>query len=342
MNSTNPEYKKFGLCADMMKTVDVIRDFDKNEVLTFAREIEGKNTLFLTGEGSSRIFPAKNAISRAMQANTGLNIKTDAALQAMEYHLEDSVIVGVSNSGKTSELIQLFLRLKSQNHPALFGVTANHNTPLEELCHRTHILKCGREQSVAATISVIEQALFFDVLLSFLSGIPMPSFHELSENFRHALSLEIPVRIIDKIMNAGVIYFAGRNNGVAEELTLKTNEIIRKRSDFLEGTYAVHGVEEVMRQNDVLILIDPYPGEEEKFRKYLAEGVGLEIIAIAGRQTLFPTLLLPGAGYFSPYLQMAAGWNLLAECGLKIGIDLDKPQRARKIGNEFTTKTLNP
>jgi len=34
------------------------------------------------------------------------------------------------------------------------------------------------------------------------------------------------------------------NNGVAEELALKTNEITRKKSAFLEGTFAVHGIEE--------------------------------------------------------------------------------------------------
>jgi glucosamine--fructose-6-phosphate aminotransferase (isomerizing) len=33
---------------------------------------------------------------------------------------------------------------------------------------------------------------------------------------------------------------------------------------------------------------------------------------------------------------MAAGWNLLVEIGLSLGIDLDKPLRARKVGNEFT------
>lgn len=338
MNSTDSEYNRFGLCADMMKTVDLIKDFNKNEVLPFAQKIKGKNNLFITGEGSSRIFPAKNVICHAMQTMSGLNIRTEAALQAMEYQLDDSVVFGVSNSGKTSELIQLFSRLKSQNHPALYGVTANNHTPLEELSQQTHILKCGKERSVAATMSVIEQALFFDVLLSLLSGQQLPSFEELSVKFHQTLSLEIPFPIVDKVMGAGIIYFAGRNNGAAEELTLKTNEIIRKRSDYLEGTYAVHGIEEVMQRSDVLILIDPYRDEEEKFKQYLADGVGLEIIAIATRQTLFPTLIIPEAGYFSTYLQMAAGWNILVECGIKLGIDLDKPQRARKIGNEFTTK----
>ena len=32
---------------------------------------------------------------------------------------------------------------------------------------------------------------------------------------------------------------------------------------------------------------------------------------------------------------MAAGWNLLVEVGMQLGINLDKPQRARKVGNEF-------
>jgi glucosamine--fructose-6-phosphate aminotransferase (isomerizing) len=32
---------------------------------------------------------------------------------------------------------------------------------------------------------------------------------------------------------------------------------------------------------------------------------------------------------------MAAGWNVLVEAGLALGVDLDKPQRARKVGNAF-------
>ena len=29
-----------------------------------------------------------------------------------------------------------------------------------------------------------------------------------------------------------------------------------------------------------------------------------------------------------------AGWNLLVHLGIHLGCDLDKPRRARKIGNE--------
>lgn len=339
MNSRNNEYLRFGLCIDMMRTVSLIKDFDAEEIIAFAKQLKGKSKFFVSGEGSSRIFPAKNMIYHALQYAPDLHFYTEAGLQSLEYNLDDYVVLGVSNSGKTSELIRLFYQLKAKNHKQLYGITSNTDTFLESLSNETHVLKCGKEKSVAATISVIEQALFFDVLLSKLADIHLPSLAELSEKFQRVLSTQIESSVIDAILNAKTLYFAGRNTGVAEELTLKANEIIRKRSDFLEGTYAVHGIEEVMTENDVMILIDPYKEEEEKFEKYISKGAGVTIIAIADRPTLFPTIQIPEIKYFNTYLQIAAGWNILLECGLKMGINLDKPQRARKIGNEFITIT---
>ena len=114
-----------------------------------------------------------------------------------------------------------------------------------------------------------------------------------------------------KIAHSGSIYFAGRNDGVAEELTLKTNEITRKRGDYLEGTYAVHGIEESMQANDVVIWIDPFQESEQKFYDVLVKGVGLTVIAVSSRPTLFPTIQIPDAGDLSCFIQLAAGWNLL-------------------------------
>ena len=62
----------------------------------------------------------------------------------------------------------------------------------------------------------------------------------------------------------------------------------------------------------------------------------MTIIAIADHDTIFPTIRIPSADDLSPFVQMCAGWNILVEVGLSLGIDLDKPERARKVGNEFT------
>jgi glucosamine--fructose-6-phosphate aminotransferase (isomerizing) len=335
MNRLDTKYKKFGLCTDMMNTAELIRNFNSKDVIPFVNRIENNKKIFITGEGSSRIFPAKNLIYNSMRFASDMDIKTEGASQAKEYDLTNFIVFGASNSGKTSELIGLFTQLQNSNHTQLFAVTANTATPLENIAKQTNILKCGIEKSVAATISVIEQALFFDALFCKLQEVKTPPLDELSLKFLNALSIVIPEDSILQMLNADTIYFAGRNNGVAEELTLKTQEIIRKKAVYLEGTYALHGAEEVMTPNDVMIIIDPIEEEEHKFKTHLEEGVGVRIIAISNRQTLFTTILIHEIEYYDTYLQMAAGWNLLVECGLHLDIDLDKPERARKIGNEY-------
>ena len=94
-----------------------------------------------------------------------------------------------------------------------------------------------------------------------------------------------------------------------------------------------------MSDDEVVIWIDPYAGSETKIRETLIEGVGLPVIAVAGRSTIFPTIRIPDCGDLSGYVQMAAGWNILVEVGLQLGINVDKPQRARKVGNEFVDET---
>jgi glucosamine--fructose-6-phosphate aminotransferase (isomerizing) len=149
------------------------------------------------------------------------------------------------------------------------------------------------------------------------------------------LQSAIDPEIVAAIAAAPVVYFAGRNNGVAEELTLKTNEITHKKSDYLEGTYAVHGIEEVMHADEVLIVIDPFAAEAEKFQEVLADGVRMKVIAVAAEETLFPTIRIPKVEGYDTVLQLLAGWNILVHAGVALGINLDKANRARKIGNVF-------
>jgi glutamine---fructose-6-phosphate transaminase (isomerizing) len=336
MNASDSKYSRFGLVCDMLATVDVVRDFTCDHLKDTARAIGSVGRLLLTGEGSSRIFPAKHAILQARRHNYPLTLHTESAKQAQEYDLSNWSVFAASNSGKTSEVIKLLSDLKVKNHKHLYGLTATPNSKLEEIAVKSYTLNCGPESAVAATKSVIEQALFYHGLLESACGIPLLAKRckALADQMREALTLEIDPALTDKIAAANTIYFAGRNDGVAEELTLKTNEITRKKSDYLEGTYAVHGIEEVMNRDDVVIWLDPYQDSEQKFHDVLVKGVGLTVVTIAPRQTMFPSIVVP-EGELQSYILMAAGWNVLVEAGVKLDIDLDKPIRARKVGNEF-------
>jgi glucosamine--fructose-6-phosphate aminotransferase (isomerizing) len=336
MNKNDPRYAKYNLVSDMLATADVVQSFDPSVAATVAQSAKKTGRLLLTGEGSSRIFPAKHAIFNSRQRGDALVLHTEAGVQSTEFNLEKWTVLAASNSGRTAEVVGLFDKLRSSGHQELYSLAAFADSKLESVAKKGFVLQCGPEGAVAATKSVVEQALFVQSVVEQASGVSHAAsdYVSLAQAIRDALTMAIDSALVTKLANAGTIYFAGRNDGVGEELTLKTNEITRKKSDFLEGTYAVHGIEEVMNRDDVLVWVDPYPGSESKFEDVLVKGVGLTVIAIADRPTRFPTIQVPSHA-LRAYVMLAAGWNLLVEVGVALGIDVDKPVRARKVGNEF-------
>ena len=335
MNLTEKKYSKYALVREMMETPGIVKSFRPESSIPFIPAFKKKKGLFLTGEGSSRLFPAKRAIFANLKREFLLPVLTEGCTQSLEYNLNDFVVFAASNSGQTKEVIRLVEALKKKKHDAIFGLTANPGTRLEKTAHAAHVIRCGKENAVAATKSVVEQALFYDSLMRNLRGMKMAGLRKASEQMEEVLTAKADKKIIDRVRNAGMIYFAGRDNGVAAELALKTNEITRKKSAFLEGTFALHGIEEVMNRDEVLIWVGPFEHDHDKFMECIVKGAGVHVIAIAEEKTIFPTIVIPKGGDYAEYLQLAAGWNILVETGIALGIDLDHPVRARKVGNEY-------
>lgn len=333
MNLQDEKYSRYKLVTEMLETAKVIRNLDIDAISHFSIT---HDSVLITGEGSSRIFPAKNCIYTSLIKGYPVTIRTENATQAREYDLSAYSVFVASNSGKTAEGVRLIRHLKEKGHDDITGIVAHANTPIMNESDNHWLLTCGNEEAVAATKSVMEQALFYDLFFRSVHGATLGQLDRLADAIEETLTLEVPEAIVEALASSSLIYFSGRNNGVAEELRLKTNEITRKKSDYLEGTYAVHGIEEVMQEGETLVIIDPFPEEEEKIQKVLVEGTGISVVAVASRETSFPTFTIPSLDGFDTYLQLAAGWNLLVETGIATGIDLDKPQRARKVGNEFS------
>jgi glutamine---fructose-6-phosphate transaminase (isomerizing) len=336
MNLVQDKYSRFALVQEMMQTVDIVKHFNQEQTKEIAEKIRSRKKILLTGEGSSRIFPAKNAIRKSLQSGLDIYMVTEGSHQAQQYELADFSVFCASNSGRTKEVILVAQKLRANNNPNRYALTANPDTPLEKECSQTFVLTCGVEKAVAATKSVVEQALFYEsIIWNMQIKKEIVQHSRLAEKMATALTMPVDPTIVQAAARAGTIYFAGYNDGVAEELTLKTNEITRKKSDYLEGTYVVHGIEEVMTRDDLVVIIDPIEDEIEKLQQVLLHGVGLTVVAISGKDTAFPTIRVPEGGEMNPYLYLCAGWNLLVEIGLALSIDLDKPQRARKVGNEL-------
>ena len=332
---SDPRYNRYHLVREMYETVDYIRGFNNTDAKHLLSKLPAGLPLMLTGEGSSRIYPAKNAVHHRLMQGKGPLILTESSADLAGMNLDGFVVIGASNSGKTKELINLFRNLKNSGHRYLYGLSCNINSLLEKYSEKTYVIDAGIEKAVAASKSVVAQALFYDAVLSEWYDDKAIDGNLLAGAFEQALSVPVDRAVTDIICKAETVYFAGNNNGVAEELTLKTNEIIRKKSSYLPGTYLLHGVEEVITSNDVIIMVDAYPDEFDKVRSVYSGNIGTPVVAFSAGATPFHTVAIQAAGErLESYIKLAVGWNLLVETGIELGIDLDKPERARKIGNE--------
>jgi len=336
MNITESKYNSFALVREMLETPELIGRFDFGRVQNIARQVKAAGKLFIAGEGSSRIFPAKNFIDRVRRSGLDLTLATEGSRQCMDYDLSQWAVIASSNSGQTAETIDLLVKLVKEGHPKRFAVTANPQGKIIEFTNESIVLTCGKEKAVAATKSVVEQALVYQSLLCMMTDCGCPRAATQAERLgQQILEAEYEPSMIEALAQAGTVYWAGRNNGVAEELTLKTYEIARQKSGFLEGTYLLHGVEEIMQPHDVLVLVDPFEAEWGRIQQRYVDALKMKIIAIAPKQTPFDTIIVPTLASYDSYLQLFAGWNLLVQIGVAHHLNLDKPQRARKIGNEY-------
>lgn len=322
--------QKAGLFADIADAPKVLARFDPATAAAAAQSASAFPSLLLTGEGSSRIFPAKQAIERARKRGD-FSVYTAGSTEAAAMDLSGTAVLGASNSGRTAELVSLFRKLKTSNHPSFYALSANPENLLEPLARGGHVLRCGAERAVAATKSVVEQALFISTVVELRAGRQAPDPVRIADAVREALLADIPSDSIEKLAKARTAYFSGMDDGVAEELALKCNEILRKPSRFLEGTFLLHGVEEVMGPEDALVVVSPFEGSEEKIRTVLGK-TGIAIVGIGASE--IDGVRVDASGESRPYALLAAGWLLLGFAGLRLGIDVDHPVRARKIGNE--------
>ena len=132
MNLTDKKYSGYALVQEMMDTVGVVKNFDPTQTVAIAPKIQSAGRLLMTGEGSSRIFPAKNAIRKALQWGMDLQIATDGSRQSAEYDLSKFAVFCASNSGRTKEVVLLAKKLAAEGNDNRFALTANEKTLLEE------------------------------------------------------------------------------------------------------------------------------------------------------------------------------------------------------------------
>jgi len=330
---------------EMIESADVIKNFNLGVTEKLAEEIGSKRIIF-TGMGSSVLFPAKHAKNRAFELNINNKIEAYFASELLSHNdFSDTFVILCSNSGMTKETILLQEHIKKRG-AEYAAVTAVPNSILAKRCEQKIIMQCGFEKGVAATKSVIEQGLILDSLVLNLGKkqgkkIDFKKLKGLISNAHKSIlwniNINVKKSIIDALADASFIYIIGRTTGVADEIALKMHEIARKSAFFYPDTHIVHGIEESIESNPIVLF------EPSKFKNFIGDFINFSkrtncrLFGI-DNQKIIEGIKIKLTPYFENYCLLAGGWGLLRNIAKKINIDMDKPKKAVKIGNPYKGK----
>src|SRR3989338_7621215 len=127
---------------EMEEGAEAFRAFGLDETRALAEEIGGKR-IILAGMGSSILFPAKNAKSRAFGLNIRNKVDGFFASELLSCNkFPDTYAVLLSNSGMTKETILLSEHLK-KTKTKFASITAVPDSVLAKKSKNRIIMGCG-------------------------------------------------------------------------------------------------------------------------------------------------------------------------------------------------------
>lgn len=330
---------------EMLESADVLNKFDFSITKNLAKEIGPKRVIF-TGMGSSVLFPAKQAKNRAFELNIRNRVEEFLASELLSCKdFSDTFVVLCSNSGMTKETILLQEHIKKRGAKYM-AITAVPDSVLAKRCKDKIIMQCGFEKGIAATKSVIEQGLILDSLIFNLAknqgkriNFEKMNKHlvNASKNILWNINANVPSNMTNALANASSLYFIGRTTGVADEITLKAHEISRKNAFFYPDTHIVHGIEESIESNPIILF------EPAKFKKFIGDFTSFSkringTLFGIDSHNIIEGIKIKSTPFFENYCLLAGGWGLLINIAKKLKIDIDNPKKALKVGNPYKGK----
>lgn len=235
----------------------------KEKLESFCNFLKGAKDVFITGSGTSyhAALLAKHILSKYSR------IRVEAILSSeFQYSSDlldkDSVVVAISQSGETADVLQSVRTAREKKATVLSIV----NVPTSSLARFSDCfleVKCGPEVGVAATKSFTSQLSIIywvaDTIGGNMTGISTNG-HELSAAIEKTLQLETRIAEIAKqVKDARDIYILGRSLHfpICLEGALKIKELAYIHAEGMAAGELKHGPLALIDKNSVVIILHP-------------------------------------------------------------------------------------
>ena len=235
---------------------------DEAMIQKFCDIIGAAKNIYITGSGTSYhsalIFKHMLARFGKIRAETVMSSEAQYALASMD---SDSVLIAISQSGETADVLDSVRLAKSQGARILSFV----NVTTSSLARGSDAFlstNCGPEIGVAATKSFTGQlALVYNVTDRLCNGCLGTSKAEFAIAVENVLANQASImKAAEQMKNATDIYLLGRSlhYPVALEGALKLKELAYVHAEGIAAGELKHGPLALMEKNIFVIMINPH------------------------------------------------------------------------------------
>lgn len=297
----------------------------------------GKKRCWFIGCGSSHTV-GKSAASM-MLLRCGIDAYAVAAgdmllrFQRYEKALADSVVVFMSRSGCTSEVLKAAGQIRESTNASCISICARENSALDEFCHLNIHIPWAFDESVCQTRTVGSIYACLAAMTALISGDKgmvrrIRSLESMEGEFRSAIESTVR-KVAEADWDSVVVLADSEASGIMEEGALAFKEICQVRSNFYNVLDVRHGPMVLIdgRTFVFVLLEEPRKMLTDLVADIKAKGAccvvsgAYDYGSAADGEIRVPTGELEAVCMFSLYfLQLTA-----LKKALELGIDPDRP-----------------
>jgi glucosamine--fructose-6-phosphate aminotransferase (isomerizing) len=259
-----------------------------------------------------------------------------ASLYASRLHLRDTIVLAISQSGKSPDLLAS-VEAARKSAAYIVALVNDEASPLAKLAHFSIPLGAGEERSVAATKSFIASLTAVAQLVAEWSGERClhTALAELPAQLRRAWQLDWGTAVT-RLRNAESLYVLGRGLGlgVAGEAALKLKETCGLHAEAFSTAELRHGPLAIVGPGFPVLLFaqndESQDGTPELVRELDAHGA--EILTIGLRERIGSALpAIDADPSMTPVLQIQSFYRMVNALSVARGYDPDHPPHLSKI-----------